>query len=74
MQILFAFCRGGVSKTKSKIRISHVQKQIYLHLAEAEISKTKSKVQKRGQNKTTGFVFFGRVSLLFTKVGENIQK
>ena len=43
---LFAFCRGEVSKTKSKIRISLMQKQFYLRLTEAKASKTKPKTGK----------------------------
>ena len=38
--------RGEVSKTKSKIRISLMQKQFYLRLTEAKASKTKPKTGK----------------------------
>ena len=43
---LFVLCRGGVSKTKSKIRISLMQKQFYLRLTKAKASKTKPKTGK----------------------------
>ena len=57
-QILFAFCRGGVSKTKSKIGI---KPRFYLHFAEAGWSQRYGKPR---ENENLFTVFRGAFYLL----------
>ena len=56
-QFLFAFCRGGVSKTKSKIGIKPRAKTNLFVLCRGGVSKTKSKIGIKLRQKQILFAF-----------------